>query len=104
MILALFYERSLGYLGRRDKVMNNKDISVKLSDTIERQDFKRAIDAVQTLRPIDIADIIALIKPKLAWQLLEQLPNRSTIFVYINTDIQGTLASVFPRAVFAVIS
>ena len=53
--------------------MNNKDISVKLSDTIERQDFKRAIDAVQTLRPIDIADITALIKPKIAWQLLQQL-------------------------------
>jgi magnesium transporter len=59
--LALFYERSLGYFGHRGKVMNNKDISVKLSDAIEKQDFKRAIDAVQVLRPIDIADIIALI-------------------------------------------
>ena len=67
MMLALFYEHSLGYLGRRDKVMNNKDISVKLSDTIERQDFKRAINAVQTLRPIDIANITALIKPEIAW-------------------------------------
>lgn len=67
MILALFYERSLGCLGRRDKVMNNKDISLKLSDTIERQDFKRAIDAMQALRPIDIANITALIKPKIAW-------------------------------------
>ena len=67
MILALFYEYSLGYLERRDKVMNNKDISVKLSDTIERQDFKRAIDAVQTLCPIDNADITALIKPEIAW-------------------------------------
>ena len=104
MILALFYEYSLGYLERRDKVMNNKDISVKLSDTIERQDFKRAIDAVQTLRPSDIVDITALIKPKIARQLLQQLPNRSTIFAYPDTDIQGTLASVFPRAVFAVIS
>ena len=47
--------------------MNNKDISVKLSDTIERQDFKRAIDAVQTLCPIDNADITALIKPEIAW-------------------------------------
>ncbi|GEM_PF-3203207 len=66
-MLALFYEHSLGYLGRRDKVMNNKGISIKLSDTIERQDFKRAIDAMQALRPIDNADITALIKPKIAW-------------------------------------
>lgn len=54
--------------------MNNNDIVVKLSNAIEQQDFKHAIDAVQALRPIDVADIIALIKPKLAWQLLEQLP------------------------------
>ncbi|WP_339663559.1 hypothetical protein [uncultured Psychrobacter sp.] len=47
--------------------MNNKGISIKLSDTIERQDFKRAIDAMQALRPIDNADITALIKPKIAW-------------------------------------
>ena len=72
MILALFYQHSLGYLRR----------TVKLSDAIEQQNFKQAIDAVKALRPIDIADIIVLIKPKLAWQLLEQLPNRSRIFAY----------------------
>lgn len=81
--------------------MNNKSMAVKLSDAIERQQFEQAIDAVQALRPIDIADIIALIKPNLAWQLLEQLPNRSTIFSYLNTDIQVALASVFPRAILA---
>ena len=59
MILALFYEHSLGYLRR----------TVKLSDAIEQQNFKQAIDALKALRPIDIVDIIGLIKPKLAWQL-----------------------------------
>ena len=64
--------------------MNNEDLAVtlaaKLSRAIEQQQFKQAIDEVQALRPIDIADVLALIEPKLAWQLLEVLPNRSSRF------------------------
>ncbi|WP_413520127.1 magnesium transporter [Psychrobacter glacincola] len=81
--------------------MNNKNMAMKLSAAIEQQQFEQATDAVQALRPIDIADIMALIEPKLAWQLLEQLPNRSTIFAYLEADIQVALAYVFPRAVLA---
>ena len=85
--------------------MINKDFALnfaaKLSRAIEQQYFEQAINEVKALRPIDIADIIAIIEPKLAWQLLEQLPNRSTIYAYLDTDIQVALAYVFPRAVLA---
>ena len=75
--------------------------AAKLSRAIEQQYFEQAINEVKALRPIDIADIIAIIEPKLAWQLLEQLPNRSTIYAYLDADIQVALAYVFPRAVLA---
>ncbi len=85
--------------------MINKDFALsfaaKLSRAIEQQHFEQAINEVKALRPIDIADIIAIIEPKLAWQLLEQLPNRSTIYAYLDADIQVALAYVFPRAVLA---
>ncbi len=85
--------------------MINKDFALnfaaKLSRAIEQQYFEQAINEVKALRPIDIADIIAIIEPKLAWQLLEQLPNRSTIYAYLDADIQVALAYVFPRAVLA---
>ena len=85
--------------------MINKDFALsfaaKLSRAIEQQHFEQAINEVKALRPIDIADIIAIIEPKLAWQLLEHLPNRATIYAYLDTDIQVALAYVFPRAVLA---
>ena len=85
--------------------MNNEDLALtfaaKLSRAIEQQQFEQAIDEVKALRPIDIADVLAMIEPKLAWQLLEVLPNRSTIFAYLDADIQVALAYVFPRAVLA---
>lgn len=81
--------------------MNNQALALKLSNAIEQQQFAQATQQLQALRPIDIADLLALIKPRLAWQLLEQLPNRSTIFSYLETHIQVALAEVFPRASLA---
>lgn len=76
---------------------NNKALALIVSNAIEQQNFDEALLQVQSLRPIDIADILALIEPKLAWQLLERLPNRSTIFSYAEPNIQVALARVFPR-------
>lgn len=77
--------------------MSNKALALRLINAIEQQQFDEAVIQVKTLRPIDIADVLALIKPALAWQLLERLPNRSTVFSYVNTDIQVALAQEFPR-------
>lgn len=85
--------------------MNDKDfaktLAVTVSRAIEQQQFEQSINQLQNLRPIDIADVLALMEPNLAWQLLEHLPNRSTVFSYLETDIQVALAYVFPRAVLA---
>jgi len=78
-----------------------KTLAAKLSRAIEQQQFEQSINQLQNLRPIDIADVLALMEPNLAWQLLEHLPNRSTVFSYLETDIQVALAYVFPRAVLA---
>ena len=37
-------------------------------------------------------------EPNLAWQLLERLPNRSTVFSYLEGGIQVAMAHEFPRA------
>ncbi len=77
--------------------MHNKALALTLSNAIEQQQFDKAIKQVQALRPIDIADVLALIEPAFAWQLLERLPNRSTIFSYLEADIQLALAEEFPQ-------
>ncbi|MFC6203276.1 magnesium transporter [Psychrobacter urativorans] len=77
--------------------MKNQNLALALSNAIEQQQFDRAINQIKTLRPIDIADLLALIKPIFACQLLERLPNRSKVFSYLETDIQVVLAQTFPR-------
>lgn len=83
--------------------MHNEALALSLSNAIEQQQFEQATHQVQDLRPIDVADILALIKPMFAWQLLERLPNRSTIFSYLDTNIQVALAEKIPRASLVII-
>lgn len=77
--------------------MINQTLALRLSDAIEQQQLDTAITLVKTRRPIDIADLLALIKPPLACQLLERLPNRATVFSYLEADIQVALAQVLSR-------
>lgn len=81
--------------------MNHEALALSLSMAAEQQQFAQAINQVQNLRPIDIADVLALIESTLARQLLERLPNRSTIFSYLEPDIQVAMAHEFPRASLA---
>lgn len=78
-------------------MMDNEALALSLSSVVENKQFAQAISQIQALRPIDKADVIALMPPKLAWQLLEQLPNRSAIFSYLDIDDQVTIAQVPPR-------
>ncbi len=77
--------------------MINQTLALRLSDAIEQQKLDKAITLVKTRRPIDIADLLALIKPPLACQLLERLPNRATVFSYLEADMQVALAQVLSR-------
>lgn len=81
--------------------MNHEALALSLSMATEQQQFEQAINQVEDLRPIDVADVLALIESTLARQLLERLPNRSTIFSYLEPDIQVAMAHEFPRASLA---
>jgi len=77
--------------------MHNEAFALKISSAIDQQQYDKAAEQVEALRPIDIADILALINPSSAWQLLERLPNRSTIFSYLDADAQVAMALKLPR-------
>ncbi|WP_201582818.1 magnesium transporter [Psychrobacter jeotgali] len=83
--------------------MNHEALALKLSRAIQQQQFDQSVSEVLHLRPIDIADILAFIEPKFAWQLLERLPNRSTVFSYLEPDIQVAMAHEFPRDSMAIL-
>ncbi|WP_435949190.1 magnesium transporter [Psychrobacter sp. DM8] len=83
--------------------MNYQDIALTLSAAVEQQQFTPAMNQLQALRPIDSADVLALMDTTLAWQLLERLPNRSTIFAYLEPDVQVAMAHKFPRESMAIL-
>ena len=78
--------------------MSHQSHVLNLKNAIEQRQFEQAVDEAQSLRPVDIADVVALLDPSLAWQLLERLPNRSRVFSYLDAAAQSALAKEFPRA------
>ncbi|PNK60050.1 magnesium transporter [Psychrobacter sp. FDAARGOS_221] len=78
--------------------MDLKAIAKKLNIAIEQQQLDHAIDELYQLRPIDVADILVLVNPESAWQVLERLPNRATVFAYLDAEDQVSMARIFPRA------
>lgn len=81
--------------------MNHEATALLLKDAINNQQFNHAVDQLKDLRPIDTADILALLDPKISWKLLEQLPNRATVFSYLEAEEQVEMAFLFPRASLA---
>ena len=81
--------------------MDHKAIALFLKNAIENNNFDQAIDKLEDLRPIDTADTLALLDPNTSWQLLEQLPDRATIFSYLDPEDQVALAFAFPRTSLA---
>lgn len=78
--------------------MNHEQLALVLSDAIAQQQFEVALEQVKDLRPVDVADVLAEIAPALAWRLLDRIPDRATVFSYLDLDIQVQLAWEFPRA------
>lgn len=81
--------------------MNYEAIALQLKKAIESQQFDQAVEQLQDLRPIDTADILAVLDPEISWQLLERLPNRATVFSYLKTEMQVKMGFLFPRASLA---
>lgn len=78
--------------------MTNTLLASRLSNAIEKSDFESASKEVVSLRPVDIADVLTLLEPSVACQLLERLPSQSKIFSYLEAEVQVALAKECPRA------
>ena len=78
--------------------MDHQQLALLLGHAIEQQQFDNALEQVQGMRPVDIADILAEIEPSLAWRLLDKVPDRAGIFSYLDIDVQMAMAREFPRA------
>lgn len=81
--------------------MDHKATALLLKNAIENQKFDQAVYQLKDLRPIDIADILVLLDPDMSWKLLEKLPDRATVFSYLNPEDQVEMAFLFPRASLA---
>ena len=81
--------------------MDHKATALLLKNAIDNQKFDQAVDQLKDLRPIDIADILVLLDPDMSWKLLEKLPDRATVFSYLDPEDQVEMAFLFPRASLA---
>lgn len=79
----------------------NSNLALVLNDAIKNDQFENALIAVKGIRPVDLADVLSQIEASLAWRLLERLPNRATVFSYLQPETQVRLAREFPRASLA---
>ncbi|ART81810.1 magnesium transporter [Oceanisphaera profunda] len=78
--------------------MDHRELALVLGNAIEQQQFEIALERVKGMRPVDIADTLAEINPALAWRLLDKVPDRASIFSYLDDDEQVAMAREFPRA------
>lgn len=79
----------------------HEDIALILTEALQNDHLGEALDALKGLRPVDIADVLELVEPELAWRLLERLTDRAEIYAYFEADEQIKLARAFPRATLA---
>lgn len=78
--------------------MDHQQLAGLLGNAIVEQNFAEALSQVKGMRPVDIADILAVIDPELAWQLLDKMPHSAGVFSYLDIEEQIALAEAFPRA------
>lgn len=77
--------------------MSTKFLAQVVRDAVRNQQFDNALAAVSTLRPIDLADVLAQLNSAQAWALLQRLPNRAEVFAYLEAEQQVRLAGQAPR-------
>lgn len=78
--------------------MSTTLLSQRLNSALAQSDFEKASEEVAPLRPVDIADVLTLLEPSVACQLLERLSNQSKIVAYLEGDAQVALARECSRA------
>src|SRR5690554_5939671 len=68
---------------------------------LENGDLEGAFAAVEDLQPVDQAEVISLLDPKIGWPLLEKLPERADAFGDLEVDTQLAYAELLPRSSLA---
>lgn len=66
-------------------------------DALRNQQVHNALAAVQGLPPIDLADVLSLLKPAHAWFILQNIPQRADVFAYFDAERQILMASQAPQ-------
>ena len=80
---------------------SNNNLVLVLSEAIQNNQFDDALAAIKSLRPVDLADVLAELELVPACRLLERLPKRAEVFSYFEPEQQVNLAREFPRATLA---
>lgn len=81
--------------------MDNQALASFVQEALEAADIEKALAAVSDTPAVDIADVISQLPSVLAWDLLERVKKRATVFAYLDTDKQVQFAHEFPRTKFA---
>lgn len=77
--------------------MSTKFLAQVVRDAVRNQQFDNALAAIHELQPVDIAEILAQLKPAQAWALLKKLPQRAEVFEYFDAEQQVRMAEQAPR-------
>lgn len=66
-------------------------------DALRNQKKTNALAAVKGLPSVDLADILALLKPEQAWIMLQNIPQSAEVFAYFDAERQILMARQAPQ-------
>src|SRR5699024_11880510 len=77
--------------------MSTHFIAQLVRNAVEKQRPFDALAAIINLQPVDVADVLAQLKPAQAWALLQELPERAQVFACFAPELQMRIAAQAPR-------
>lgn len=81
--------------------MSTHFIAQLVRNAVEKQRPFDALAAIINLQPVDVADVLAQLKPAQAWALLQELPERAQVFACFAPELQMRIAEQAPRGALA---
>src|SRR5699024_3394859 len=81
--------------------MSTHFIAQLVRNAVEKQRPFDALAAIINLQPVDVADVLAQLKPAQAWALLQELPERAQVFACFAPELQMRIAAQAPRGALA---
>lgn len=78
-----------------------KELAEKVKNRLDVADIAGALELVDGVQSVDLAEILEHIDPVLGWQLLEKLEPRAEVFGYLDPHAQLLMAEKLPRKALA---